>query len=217
VYCAVADFRTPSLQWYTFDLALGVDEASDAQLTSAIAGMTELVDAKTYDHFEPESSLSIDVESVGGAVLYSPKRIRALTKVETRDATGNLTTELTTSYRVTGSLLSGSRDPTDRDVLTIVPGNVLASGATTWPVGPQAVRLTGDFSWSTTPERIKRLVALLVWDHFKNWNPDQRRARRYTSPDGSSYDYDPTTDTGIPEADNILKDFKRAVPLASHR
>ena len=59
---------------------------------------------------------------------------------------------------------------------SIPPGQFLRLGLQSWPIGVQAIRLTGTFDWPSTPSGIKRLCALLVWDRLKPMESALRRA-----------------------------------------
>lgn len=206
-YVAVADFRAATLQWWTRDLALDVVDVPDAQLTGAIQAQSDRIDMYCFDRFEPETSAFL-VDGWGGTKLWVPKRIRTVTQVETQNELGVFTVETAGTYRVTGSLATGSRSKEDLDYIAVIPDRYLSDGKEEWPVGSQVVRLTGTFSWAATPEEIKRAVSLMVWDILTRTNPDLRRASQLEL-DGEQLDLSASKPTGIPEADEIIGRFTR--------
>lgn len=211
-YVASDDFRSATLRWWTAGLALSQTEAPDADLSAAIAALSEQADELTNDHFEPTAGkvVDLDVEETTTR-LFLPTRARAVTKVETRDEDGNLTVEAATEYRLHSSLDSaGTLAIGDHDWLEIIPGRSLSTGST-WPIGPQSVRVTYDADWAAVPERIKRLVSLMVYDHFRPLAPGIRAAETWNTND-AVYRRAVSEPLGIPEADQIIAEFLRPHP-----
>ena len=208
-YLVVADMREATQQWFSRHLTLTAQEAPDAELTAAIAAFSNWIDRVTGDRFEPEppsGTTTLEISSSGGLDLYVPKRIRSVTAVELRDRYGALTAQDAAVYRVSSSLTAAG-EPTveDQDLVTLIDGRALSTGATAWPTGVNVVRLTGQFGWPATPDRIKRAVAIKVWDHYRNWNPDLRRAARMTTFEGVTYELAEQ----FPEILEILREFTR--------
>ena len=213
-YLVAADFRGGSSAWYTSGLTLSDTEAPTAQLTSAIAAYSLQFDDWCNDHFESES-LTLELNGDGSDKLILPKRCTAVTTVKTRDANGALTTQSSSVYRLTSSLEntgSRRRSKDAMDTLDIIP---LSSGLSAtldgpyaWPCGPQTVQVIGSFGWTTTPERVKRAVALLVYDHFRKKGDSLYRVARWTQ-QGESFDRSLTTPSGIQDVDDIIADLKR--------
>ena len=83
-----------------------------------------------------------------------------------------------------------------------------AAGPWTWPVGTQTVQVTGDFGWTVTPGDIKRATALYVWDLVSRQSGDLGRAKAFSRGDARIELAD-----GVPEADEILKDYMRESPV----
>jgi hypothetical protein len=217
-YLAFADFRTATLNEVCQGLSLTVGEAPDASLTTAIARMSMRVDDWTNDHFESQSgieTLDVPYESI---FLYLPRRCTAVTLVQTQDPTGLATTQAATSYRLLSSLdaaganLREAQASTDKLTIVPPPGNGLVVTLSTtpwvWPVGPATVLVTGTYGWTVCPGDIKRALALLVYYHFKPIRADLRMAETVSVAD-STIRFGATFPSGIPEADDIIFDYKR--------
>lgn len=184
-------------------------EAPDAEITAAIAAMAQSFDEFTADHFEDENALTLEMDVRHPTrSLVLPKRVRTVTSVVTVDSEAAETIEDATTYRVRSSLdAAGAVSVGLLDSVEIIPGQRLSTGDI-WPVGPRTVKVTGDFSWLVTPDRVKRAVALMVYDHFKPEAGKLRRAERLSTPDMTVLFAD-TEPTGIPEVDGIIEEFTR--------
>src|SRR5207244_1934379 len=90
----------------------------------------------------------------------------------------------------------------DEDVISLIPGRFLPYWGWQMPLGRGAIQVTGNFNYNTAPDRIKRAVALLVWDHVRMAGPDVREAVRWQTAD-ATYDRSVSTPTGLPEVDQI--------------
>lgn len=218
-YLVAANFREGSVTWYTAGLTLTTEQASDANLTAAIASYSLQLDDWTNDHFETEASTTVELAGDGTDRLVLPKRFTAITTVKTRDANGTLTLQSATAYRFTSSLeSSGSRRRSKDalDTLDVVPGGPglsgVSEGSFVWPCGPQTVQVIGTSGWTTTPERVKRAVALLVWDHFAPRGDSVYRAQRWQT-EQASYDASISEPSGLPEVDKIVADLKRDIDV----
>ena len=214
-YVTFADFRTATLAEHCYGLALTTTEAPDAALTAAIATYSQRMDNLTNDHYETETlTYDLDVDSTTDR-LYLPKRCRSISTLQTRDYAGTLTNEATTVYRLTSSLDAAGalREPIGGlDHLDIIPGGSgLSTGYMTWPVGPQTVRVTGQFSWATTPSEIKWAVARLCYARFKESRADLDRAETLTNAGVTLrfLESDAEHPTGLREVDEIVADYKR--------
>jgi hypothetical protein len=154
----------------------------------------------------------------GSSTLVLPQRCTAVTTVKTRDSLGALTTQASSTYRLHSSLNSAGSDlvaPDSEDYIQVIPGQylVLQYGGYGWPVGPQAVQVIGTFGWTVTPPKVKRAIALMVYDQLKPMAPILRKVSSYRTSD-TQYEYsgvDATGPTGIPDADRIISDYTRPV------
>src|SRR6266496_5269195 len=99
-YTVAADYRAETPQPWTAGLTLTDVEAGDTLLTDTIAEISDQVDETCSDHFSSSAAGTVIlIDSGGFADVYVPRRIQALTLVETRDWTGNWYSELSTVYR----------------------------------------------------------------------------------------------------------------------
>jgi hypothetical protein len=214
-YVTFSDFRTPTPE-FAFGLDLTSTEAPDGPLAASIASISQRIDDLTNDHFESETlTLELNVESYSSR-LYLPKRCRAITSINTRDEDGVLTLEPVTSYRLSSSLnTAGDYRLGDVDFLDIV-GSGITGSLFYWPLGTRSVQVNGTFSWNVTPADIKRAVARLVYEHFKEQRPDVDRAETLTNA-GVTLRFLETDDahpTGIREVDQVIQRFYRWSKLA---
>jgi hypothetical protein len=224
-YLVPNDFRSATLNEVCKGLSLEVaapDTVSDAALITAIARMSMRIDDWTNDHFEPQAgieTLDVPYESI---FLYLPRRTTAVSQVQTQDPTGLLTTQAATSYRLlssldaTGSNLREAQSSTDKLTIVPPPGNGLVVTLSTtpwvWPVGPATILVTGTFGWTVTPGDIKRALALIVYFHFKPLNNTLRMAETVNVAD-AAIRFGATVPSGIPEADDIIFDYKRDLAI----
>ena len=213
-YIAAADLRESSQAEFAHGCVISsADVSTDALLDAIIARVSARIDDELNDHFEPEDNQTYDVDGDGTRRLYLPKRTRNIDSVSTRDADGTLTAE-TVVWRLRSSLnAAGTARVGDFDWLDIIPGRTLSTGAV-WPEGPQTVRVIGDFSWvtSSVPSEIKRLTALITYDTAKTRGAHAGYAERISTQDTTYLMSIPGADapTGIPEADEIIRRWRRA-------
>lgn len=204
-YLTAAEWFAGTSPW-VLGLGLSTADVGTATLNDLITEMSAAFDTYTDDHFE-SSTGTITVDSVGGALLRVPKRIQAVTLLETQDYTGAWTTEVSTAYRYE-AFTGDARQVEVDDVIEIVPGQALASGSATWPVGFQTVRLSGTFDWASCPMDVKRAVALMCWERVKSPGDSLRLSQRWQT-QAESFDRSLTTPTGMPEADEIIARYRR--------
>lgn len=226
-YITSSDFRPGSGKWYTHGIPLTMDDADNNSLSDAITAMSEAFDLYTFDHFSPEpgdgppeTTITLDLPGSGGPNLYVPKRIRSITDVSLRDRDGVLTSQDVSVYRVTQSIIGGGRQEADLDMVSVIPGKFLASSGwwgdesypgnyVAWPLGINTVQLTGQFSWLTTPEPVKRAVSLMVYDAIKpNSMNLLGRASQWSTPAGN-FLAAAQNPTGLTEVDGIIAQFTR--------
>lgn len=169
-YIAAADFRERTVKPYCNNLILGETDGSDAYLDLLIAQVTTQVELDLADDFEPpggDADEAIDVDGWNSSRLYTPRRVRSLTTVQTRlSYLTTYVTEAATSYRIKKSLDAAGTsmiDGSTSDWLDALVG--LSTGV--WPMGAGTVKLTGKFGWAAVPTDIKRLVALKVYAIIK--------------------------------------------------
>jgi hypothetical protein len=213
-YVTFSDFRTPTPE-YAFGLDLSATEAPDAVLAASIASLSQRIDDLTNDHFESETSTyDLDVSDYSSR-LYLPRRCRAVTSINIRDAAGALTLQPATAYRLSSSL-SSSGDYAQSDVDYVDLLTELTTGLWYWPLGTRSVQVAGTFSWGVTPPDIKRAVARLVYEHFKEQRPDVDRAETITNAGVTLrfLETDAEHPTGIREVDEIIHRYYRWSELA---
>lgn len=218
-YLVASAFRDATKAWYTAGITLSEEEAPTADITSAIDNFSKAFDDWTNDHYESESS-TVELDGDGSARLLLPKRFTALTTVKTRDSAGTLTLQSSSVYRLISSLEStGSRRRSKDalDFLEVIPyGTGLSAtveGPYVWPCGPQTVQVIGTSGWTTTPERVKRAVALLVYNHFRPRGDSVMRATRWQT-EGGAYERELDSVSGLPEVDDIIADLRRDIDMS---
>jgi hypothetical protein len=211
-YVVAADFRAATLKWYTRGLALTDEEAPTADITSAIAAYSGQLDSWASDHYEPENALEVVVDQRHYShMLHLPKRIRTVTTVKTVNYAGTETVETATDWRVHSSLNAAGTDfheSNEMDWLEVITGQYLTTGAAYWPYGIGTVKITGNWSWGAVPDRIKRAVAILVYDRFRAKGDSLMRAERWAT-DQASYDLSNSKPSGLPEVDEIIEAYSR--------
>ena len=210
-YIAAADFRERTVKPYCANLILSETDGLDPYIDLVIAQVTTQVELDLADDFEPapgDADEAIDVDGWNSSRLYSPRRIRALTTVQTRLSwLTTYVTESSTSYRIKKSLNAAGTamiDGSTSDWLDALAG--LSTGV--WPMGAGTVKLTGKFGWAAVPDDIKRLVALKTYDLIKgSADPLSRIVQRQT--------LDATITFGpSPEIDAITARYQRTPALA---
>ena len=167
-YVAAADLRERTRKPWAAGLVLGEADGSDADLDNIIAIVTSRLELELNDDFEPpnpDNDEIIDVDGTGTYTLYLPRRTRSLTTVKTRDDLGNLTTQASTTYRLSSSLnAAGTAMLNGAKLDELVALNL---STVCWPLGIATIQLTGKFGWAAVPDDIKRLVALDVYNIVK--------------------------------------------------
>ena len=103
-YIAAADFRERTVKPYCANLILSETDGTDAYVDLIIAQVVTQVELDLADDFEPapgDADEAIDVDGWNSSRLYTPRRVRALTTVQTRLSwLTTLVTEAATSYRI---------------------------------------------------------------------------------------------------------------------
>jgi len=214
-YLVAADLRADTLTEYTAQLALSDAEASTSALTAAIAAQSAQFDAWTNDHYDSET-LTLDLTGSGSERLILPKRCTDATTVSIIDDIGTVTAQASTIYRLHSSLESGARRSESRfDYLSIIQTSAGLTGLPVgwnnvwrWPAQPGSVRVLGTFGWTTCPARVKRAVAILVYDQCKPFRADLRRARQWQD-EKATMDVSQSEPSGLPEVDAIVTDYRR--------
>lgn len=210
-YIAAADFRERTVKPYCANLILTETDGLDAYIDLVIAQVTTQVELDLADDFEPpggDADEAIDVDGWNSSRLYSPRRIRSLTTVQTRlSYLTTYVTEASTSYRIKKSLNAAGTamiDGSTSDWLDALVG--LSTGV--WPMGAGTVKLTGKFGWAAVPDDIKRLVALKVYDLVKgSADPLSRIVQRTTA--DAILTYGPSS-----EITDITNRYQRSPALA---
>jgi hypothetical protein len=214
VYVAPADFRPQTHASWCAGLELTASQAPDADLTVAIASVTQRINDKTNDFFEATVGLVLEHDVYAPSPrLYLMRRCTAVTAVKTRYFDGTLVTQDANAYRLHSSLDStGAVEIQGSDYLDLTYWGVGLSGTYwgpwNWPLGTQAVQVTGTFGWTVTPGDIKRATALYVWDLFFRQAGDLQRAKAFSRGDARIELAD-----GVPEADEILSRYMRQSPV----
>ena len=209
-YLLAADFVEPTTKPWTVGIHLPESVAgNEDHLQAVIDNIIEArVDALLGDTFEPaggDPDTTIEVNAYGGSRLYVPRSIRSITTVQTRSATGALTTESASLYRIVSSVSGGTTKVGQIDALDIVPGLNLSTGG--WPYGTQTVRLTGKFGFTTPPTDVKRLAAKLTYQFFRPPSAGGTTIQTRQTQDGTiTYGSDS-------EIEAILDVYGRFVPL----
>jgi hypothetical protein len=180
-YLTFANFRLATVDPACIGIELTVAQITDANLTAVIAEMSSSWDKWTDDHFFAEVAALVYVDGEGRDRLYLPKRCRTVTKVETLSADGSTWTTQTSNYRLVSSLNAAGTDfarESDEDFLVIDPPLMLAGtrNGRVWPDGKRNIRVTGDWSWLTTPAQAKRAVALMCWERVQETGGYMRTA-----------------------------------------
>lgn len=208
-YMVAADFRSATrAAWVPSTNVLEVSDVGSTELGSLITEMSNRLDEMTDDHFESSGAGTVIlVNSIGGSELWVPKRIQAITKLETLFQPTTFVTENTSAYgyeAFTGDM----RQIHKEDLVKIVAGIGL-SGGPSWPNDRQCVRITGTFDWPTTPPEVKRAVALMVWDAVKAMGDYAQRATRLSNNDGVYEGFGSLP----PKAADIVERFSRQPAL----
>jgi hypothetical protein len=203
-YIEPADFHSGSRKAWTEGLALDEGDGDEEYLEGVIAIIQERVDRELHDTFEapnPDNDITIDVDVSGASRrLRIPRRVRSLTTVKTRSATGALFAEPSTVWR-----LHTSDTPSPSDYLEVIDGQTISTGY--WPVGLQTVQLVGKFGYVIPPEDVKRLTALWVYDYVRPKDDPYSSISERTTADG-------TITYGDGEVQDIISRYQRFEVLA---
>lgn len=215
-YLLPPNFRPETPAAACRNLTLVEELAPTDELAEEIEAASRRVDDICDDRFSPLTGQTVVVDVADSwSRLDLPYRFTAITSVSTRDDLGALTLQLATAYRwhrslnATGTAVLQDGDRDYIDILLGSDGLVVSSllDPWSWPVGTQAVQIVGDYGWTVTPFDIKRVVAMLCWDHFQRENGEIRRAKRWAV-DGLTVERDVDSLTGLPEADKLLRRFR---------
>lgn len=183
-YLTYTDLRPGSALWP--DTVIDTEDANDARVTTAIAAAKALIDRECKDVFETVEDATIELSGTGSVLLPTVGyRLQTVTTV-TATSPDDLA-ETVTDYRV----FSWGIERTDGVIFPELYTVTLA-GVT--------------YGWTSTPNDIKRAVALLVYDELSGRNVSQHKAIRWQTGD-AIYEIDPASKTGIPEVDRILQRY----------
>lgn len=209
-YIAAADFRERTVKPHCTNLILGETDGTDAYIDFIITNTVTQVELDLADDFEPPTPDNDEIIEFGGSgdwFVYTPRRVRSITTVKTRNIYGVQTTQASTAWRLSKSLNSTGTAMVDgrrNDWLEAQPG--LTTGL--WPTGANSIELTGKFGWAAVPDDIKRLVALRVYDQIKgSTDPLSRIVQRQTL--DATITYGPST-----EITDIMNRYRRSQALA---
>ena len=208
-YIAAADLRERTQKSFAANLVIPEGDATDAVLDAIIATVTGHVELDLADDFEPpnpDNDETVDADGYGTTRLYTPRRVRSITTVQTRwPWYTTYVTEGSTAWKLHKSLNSAGSamiDGRTSDWLDAMTG--LSTGV--WPSGADTVRLVGKFGWAVVPEDIKRLVAKLTYNYVKA-KGDPNVVQRQTV--DAVYTYGPD-----PEIEAIRGRYQRNMALA---
>lgn len=214
-YIVPADLRSATLAEYASGLALTTTDVastgSEALLTAAIVRLSQKLDDLCNDRFSTVSETSYTLEANGTDTIVLPHRTTRIYNLTTIDPDDIETLEAAGAYRLTSSLdPDGARRVREFDTLSVIPAGPGLSGTRSpWCFDKgRTVTVAADFGWTTTPGDIRRAVALLVYDHFKPVDKSLRRAERWQT-ESASYSQALTEPTGLPEVDDIIKEYRR--------
>lgn len=206
VYVAPADFRLPTVKPYCIGITLDASQdISDANLTSLIAEQSAALDRYTGDHFETETGVTVKADGNEDAYITVAKRIQSVTSIAVTYPGGASVTVPSTSF--TFEAFTGDYSQIDHEsIISLWPGMYLWPGG--WPGGYRNISIVGNLGWPACPDEIKRALALMVWGVAKPGAEPLNRAVRWSTA-SESYDAGMTSPTGLPEADAIIKRFRR--------
>lgn len=187
-YLTSDDFREGKALWPDLIVPGAVD---DDALTAAIAGAEAYFDSLTRDHFSPETSQDLVLYGNGTDMLMTPgKRLTAVAGTVLYYAVdGASSTEvLATQYQVH----TWGLQRRDGDV---------------WGVSRRVDINDASYGWPATPYKVKRAVALLTYDSVRGGNKGKLNAVRWSTGD-AEFEIDPTSLTGMPEVDRIVRQYR---------
>lgn len=206
-YLVPADFRTGTVQSWTLGLTLTESQVSNAALTDIIAAASVGVDQFTDDHFEPQTGVTLDLYVPWYDRLFLP-RIRAITSVATRQADDSFLTVAASKYQIVASALGA----TVADQVQIEGRDYLELRGWGTAYSTTVVRVIGNFAWPVTPVEIKRATALVVWDWARQKSDQLQRSDHWETA-GSVFDVTAPNPTRVPEANDILHRYQRALAI----
>jgi hypothetical protein len=210
-YIIPADFHAASLKWWCKGLTLEIADIPDADMTAVIAAVSDQVDEWCYDHFETVSAVTETYDGYDLTRLAPRRRIQSITTVEIKQYGGAYFTLDPTYYEVVSSITGSTVWIDGSDYISVGYGRSLPTPSGRWPHYSAGVRITGNFGWPACPDNIKRVVALLAWDHVKPVGDTLRRAQTLQT-ESETFDMTgPSTPSGLPEADELLKIYTRSL------
>lgn len=188
-------------------------EVLDSRLTTAIASAELLLNTICDTQFDGDDSDVVvimdgpeDDRGQGQTSLLLPKMVQfdttnkcgAITTIEERDDDGNWTTVTSTDYRSTSS---------EPHPLNLMDTDEVVRLSGTWTTRPQAIRITGKFGFSTTPDWAKRCVALIVYDWYGDQNVNLHKAIQWQQGD-ALYQRAQDVAFGMPEVQEFINRFR---------
>lgn len=185
-YLTAADFREGTSLWP--DIELAVAQASDARLGTEITEQSAFFDRLTRDHFEPATDVELSFYGSGTSLLLTPGyRLTAVESVTEVYTDGSSEVLLASQY----ILRPYGLERVDRQV---------------WAREYRYDFLNTDYGWAATPYKVKRAVALLVYESIRG-SKGRHHATRWSTPD-VEYEVDPNSSTGLPEVDRIVAQYR---------
>ena len=179
-----------------------IQEAKDAgatgtedEIEAAIEAAEELIDAYTGDRFATTVMTVMGTYSNGQILL--PVRLQSISTVR---FVGHDTDVDTTAYRLRTSATLG-----DIDALEWIGGGSGYNG--------YRATVTGVFGYATTPWAVRRAAALIAAHLRKHPTGSPTAGIKAISVEGYTRQYGEgtTATTGVPEADELLRDYRTPV------
>lgn len=186
-YLTPDDFREGTNLWGDIKLPAAVD---DTTLTEVIDAQSTFFDSLTRDHFEEVAAATIQRPGSNLPVLFTPGyRLSVVTTVELADESG-----------------SSPATWTEISPIVVHTYGIERPYGLTFP-RDLLVRLSGvTYGWPATPYLVKRAVALLVYDVLRGGGGKHHAVRWSTQ--NVEYEIDPTSLTGMPEVDRIIRRYR---------
>ena len=215
-YITATQMRAASLAEFAWGLAVDqVRVPDDGHITSTIARVSQDFDDWTNDRFSSDAAVALTLTGSRDRRLELPRRTTAITTLSITNSLGTVTNQASTVYRLHSSLEPAGdrrRPADDIDYVEMIPFQYL-TGATygptyVWPSEPNSITVTGTYGWTVTPPKVKRAIALLVYD-FYNPQADVLRQVIQLNDAGTSYSFqrDAEHPSGIPEVDQTVRDY----------
>lgn len=191
---------------------------TDAEVTTAIAEASEMIDEYCNEWFDPRAAQTIVAEFGANGVAVLARRVRAITSVTYVGSTSALAAS---SYRMRTSATVGDIDAVE--MLGAGAGSdILVAGAEPWNGGwsnlsapGRRISVVGDFGYAAVPAAVTRACAILA-AFFSN-NPggggESTAGVKSLSVEGYRVEYSDEatamTTTGVLEVDRLLAPFRR--------